>query len=153
MNRAERVQRMLDLIDERLEAYPVEDTVKRLKSYQGGGPTIQEFLEGLEPIDNAAADAYCVENLVEGADLNIFDEYVLLEVASDVPRENIMSCGNVQFNELASSYTVYVSFMKEFSYFENSGFIMDEDCRIEGAANDTIFQANGLEGYGASEAA
>ncbi|WP_236195477.1 hypothetical protein [Pseudomonas glycinae] len=156
MNRAERVQRMLDLIDERLEAYPVEDTVNRLKSYQGGGPTIQEFLEGLEPIDNAEADAYCIDYLVDSVGLDTSDREILLEVTPFSPRENnqtFMSCESVHFDELVSSYTMHVSFLKEFSYFESSGFIISEDCRIDGAANDTIFQANGMEGYGGSEAA
>lgn len=39
-----RTQRMLDLIDQRLATYSVEETVERLHSYGGVGPTVDEFL-------------------------------------------------------------------------------------------------------------
>lgn len=38
-----RTQRMLDLIDQRLATYSVEETVERLHSYGGAGPTVDEF--------------------------------------------------------------------------------------------------------------
>lgn len=54
-NRRLRTQRMLDLIDQRLAAYSVEETFERLHSYGGAGPTLDEFLSGdpASPIGNA----------------------------------------------------------------------------------------------------
>lgn len=47
-DREERVEKMLKLIDERLLAYTVEETIERLHSYGGKGPTIDEFLESFD---------------------------------------------------------------------------------------------------------
>ena len=44
----DKVEKMLELIEERLSKYTAEDTLERLHSYQGAGPTIDEFTEGLE---------------------------------------------------------------------------------------------------------
>jgi len=43
-NRRSKTKRMLDLIDQRLAAYSIEETVERLHSYGGAGPTVDEFL-------------------------------------------------------------------------------------------------------------
>jgi hypothetical protein len=56
MNRAERLQRMLELIDERLDAYTIEETAERLHSYKGAGPTVHEFYEGMHPITSLEID-------------------------------------------------------------------------------------------------
>lgn len=42
-DKEDRVEKMLQLIKERLAAYPVEETIERLHSYGGKGPTIDEF--------------------------------------------------------------------------------------------------------------
>lgn len=43
-DKEDRVEKMLQLIQERLAAYPIEETIERLHSYGGKGPTIDEFL-------------------------------------------------------------------------------------------------------------
>lgn len=43
--RNERTEKMLKLIEERLNAYTVEETIERLHSYEGTGPTVDEFIE------------------------------------------------------------------------------------------------------------
>lgn len=45
--RKERTEKMLNIIEERLNSYTVEDTIDRLHSYKGSGPTIREFFEDL----------------------------------------------------------------------------------------------------------
>lgn len=47
MSRERRTEIMLKLIEDRLNAYTVEQTVERLHSYQGTGPTIREYEESL----------------------------------------------------------------------------------------------------------
>lgn len=51
MNRKPKVAAMLALIEQRLNAYPLEETLDRLYSYGNEGPGIEEFLKGLEPSD------------------------------------------------------------------------------------------------------
>jgi hypothetical protein len=48
MNRKPKVAAMLALIEQRLNAYPLEETLDRIHSYGGAGPTVEEFLEELE---------------------------------------------------------------------------------------------------------
>ncbi|WP_122432577.1 hypothetical protein [Pseudomonas viridiflava] len=48
MNRKPKVAAMLALIEQRLKAYPIEETLERFHSYGGEGPTVEEFLENLE---------------------------------------------------------------------------------------------------------
>lgn len=43
--RKERTEKMLKLIEERLNAYTVEETIERLHSYQCTGPTVDEFIK------------------------------------------------------------------------------------------------------------
>ncbi|WP_410950898.1 hypothetical protein [Pseudomonas sp. S1(2024)] len=45
--RSERTEKMLALIDQRLSAYSVEETIERLHAYGGVGPTVNEFLQGM----------------------------------------------------------------------------------------------------------
>jgi len=47
MVRAERTVKMLAMIDERLAAYSVEETVERLHAYGGVGPTVDAFLQSM----------------------------------------------------------------------------------------------------------
>jgi hypothetical protein len=48
MNRKPKVAEMLALIEARLNEYPIEDTLERIHSYGGIGPTVEDFLEDLE---------------------------------------------------------------------------------------------------------
>lgn len=47
MSRKRSTEIMLKLIEDRLNAYTVEETAERLHSYQGTGPTIREYEESL----------------------------------------------------------------------------------------------------------
>lgn len=47
MVRAERTEKMLALMGERLSTYTVEETVERLHAYGGVGPTVEAFLQGM----------------------------------------------------------------------------------------------------------
>lgn len=47
MSKSQRNEEMLKLIEDRLNSYTVEETIERLHSYQGGGPTIREFEKSL----------------------------------------------------------------------------------------------------------
>ncbi|MDM9556403.1 MULTISPECIES: hypothetical protein [Pseudomonas] len=51
MSRADRLQKMLSLIEERLGSYTVDETVERLRSYGGVGPTIDEYSEQFDSFD------------------------------------------------------------------------------------------------------
>lgn len=46
--RQKRKERMLQLVEERLSAYTVEETIEKLHSYEEKGPTLDEFSKSLE---------------------------------------------------------------------------------------------------------
>lgn len=54
MSRADRLQKMLSLIEERLGSYTVDETVERLRSYGGVGPSIDDYSESLGVIESLA---------------------------------------------------------------------------------------------------
>lgn len=52
----DRNEKMLDLIRERLNSCPVEETIERLHSYGGAGPTVDEFIKSLNLPEQTSSD-------------------------------------------------------------------------------------------------